>query len=58
MAYLLARIRRLSIGMQLPRQVQEAPTMPRSHGVQFIAFLSTGGNAMALFKQAFHQRQT
>jgi hypothetical protein len=58
MAYLLARIGRLPIGMQLPGQAQEAPPMLCRQGVQFIAFLSTGGNAMALFEQAFHQSQT
>ena len=57
-AYLLAGIRRLPIGMQLPRQAQQTPAMLCCQRIQFIAFLCTGGNAMALIEQAFHQSQT
>jgi len=58
MAYLLAGIGCVGFGMQLPWQAQKTPTMLCCQPIQFIAFLSTGGNAMALFEQAFHQSQT
>ncbi|MNN90592.1 hypothetical protein D3C81_2085650 [compost metagenome] len=58
MVYLLAGSRCLSVDMQLPGQVQKMPTMLCCQRIQFIAFLRTGGNAMPLFEQAFHQSQT